>query len=1059
MGLYDPRYEHDGCGVALVARLDGIACNETVRRGLTSLGCMEHRGAEGADADTGDGAGILIQLPDGFFRETSGFDLPAPGRYAVAVLFLPQDRDARSALEHLFTAELGRRGLEIIGWRDVPVQPEHAGRVARTTAPVIRHLFIGCPHHIENQDAFERALYVARRSAEIASGEELIVPTCSSRTLVYKGMVSAPQLPRFYPDLVDDRLESALALVHSRFSTNTFPSWELAHPYRMIAHNGEVNTLEGNRNWMRARHSQLESDLLGPALSDLHPIIRPDGSDSATLDNVAELLVMAGRSLPHALMMLIPEAYEGRDDLPVEVRDFFRYHSSLMEPWDGPASVSFTDGRVIGATLDRNGLRPGRWAVTKDGWVVLASEAGTLPIEPALVKAKGRLRPGRLFVVDLEAGEVYADGQVEATLAARRPYGQWYENAVLHLDDLPDVPERLRPMEPLRVRQLAFGWSAEDVGMLVAPLAGKAKEADGSMGSDVPLAVLSDQAPSLFSYFKQRFAQVTNPAIDPIRENIVMSLQTGVGPELNLLEETPNHPHQLVMEQPVLQNHELRRLRTVDHYVFVHETLDCTWPVEEGPEGLVRALDRLCGDARSAVGVGATILILSDRAMSAERAPIPALLATSAVHHHLVRLGTRLRTGLVVESGEPREVHHIACLLGYGASAVNPYLLFESLPDMIASGELAAGMTVEEATANVVTGIGKGLLKVLSKMGISTVQSYTGAQIFEAVGLDTELVDRHFHGTASRIGGVGLDVLAREALDRHARAYPARHFGGTPGPGHDALLPPGGVYAWRRFGELHQWSPDVVSMLQRAVRAEPANGDARAAYAEFARLANEDNGRRATLRGLLRFREAPEPLPLEAVEPAAEIVKRFATGAMSLGSISPESHETLAVAMNRIGGKSNSGEGGEDPRRNIADPNGDRRHSAIRQVASARFGVTIDYLVHAAQLQIKVAQGAKPGEGGQLPGHKVSDYIAQLRYATPGVELISPPPHHDIYSIEDLKQLIYDLKMVNPRARVAVKLVAEDGVGTIAAGVAKGYADVVHISGHDGGTGASPWSS
>ncbi|MDQ3944502.1 MAG: glutamate synthase large subunit [Actinomycetota bacterium] len=1066
MGLYDPLYEHDGCGVALVARLDGAACHETIRRGLTSLACMEHRGAEGADADTGDGAGLLLQVPDRFFRAVVDFELPEPGRFAVAVLFLPTDDSRRDALQRLFVDRLSRRGLSVLGWRDVPVRPEHAGRVARTTMPVIRHLFVGCPHHLD-QDAFERALYIARRSAEIASGEGLVVPTCSSRTVVYKGMVSAPQLPRFYPDLSDDRLESALVLVHSRFSTNTFPSWELAHPYRMIAHNGEVNTLEGNRNWMRARHSQLDSDLLGADLAELLPIIRPGGSDSATLDNVAELLVMAGRSLPHALMMLIPEAYEGRDDLPDEVRDFFRYHSCLMEPWDGPASVSFTDGRVIGATLDRNGLRPGRWVVTKDGWVALASEAGTLPIDPALVQAKGRLRPGRLFVVDLEQGEVFADGQVEAALATRRPYGQWYEDAVLHLDDLPDIPERLRPVEPLRTRQLAFGWTAEDVRLLMAPLVTRAKEADGSMGNDVPLAVLSDQSPSLFSYFKQRFAQVTNPAIDPIRENIVMSLQTGVGPELNLLEETPNHAHQLVMDQPVLQNHELRRLRAVDHYVFSTETLDCTWPVEEGSAGLARALDRLCGDARSAVGIGTTILILSDRTLGPERVPIPALLAVSAVHHHLVRLGTRLRTGLVVESGEPREVHHIACLLGYGASAVNPYLLFESLPDMIASGELPAGMTLPEAAANAVAGIGKGLLKVLSKMGISTIQSYTGAQIFEAVGLDPELVDRHFHGTASRIGGVGLDVLAREALDRHARAYPGSHPGTAPPPGNGAVLPPGGVYAWRRFGEVHQWSPDVVTQLQRAVRAGGAGGvpeeggeaGARAAYAEFARLANETNGRRATLRGLLRFREAAEPLPLEAVEPAAELVKRFATGAMSLGSISPEAHETLAVAMNRIGGRSNSGEGGEDPERLVPEPSGDRRHSAIRQVASARFGVTIGYLVNADQLQIKVAQGAKPGEGGQLPGHKVSDYIAKLRYATPGVELISPPPHHDIYSIEDLKQLIYDLRCANPQASVSVKLVAEVGVGTVAAGVAKAGADHVVIAGHEGGTGSSPLSS
>ncbi|MEW6473612.1 MAG: glutamate synthase large subunit [Actinomycetota bacterium] len=1068
-GLYDPKNEHDGCGVALVARLDGAPSHEAVRRGLTALANMEHRGAEGADADTGDGAGMLVQIPDRFFRAACDFPLPDPGRYAVAVCFLPTDDRRRQTLEWLLVEKITDVGLDILAWRDVPVCPEAAGRVARQTAPVIRQLFIAAPDGMDG-DAFERALFKARRRAELASNEELIVPTCSSRTIVYKGMLSAPQLPHYYPDLLDERFETALALVHSRFSTNTFPSWELAHPYRMLAHNGEVNTLEGNRNWMRARHSQLESELLGGDVSDLLPIIREGGSDSATLDNVVELLVMAGRSLPHALMMLIPEAFAGRDDLSDEVKGFFRYHSCLMEPWDGPASVSFTDGRIIGATLDRNGLRPGRWMVTTDGWVILASETGTYPVAPELVQAKGRLRPGRLFLVDLERGRVFANGEIEAEVAARRPYGKWFEDHVVNLEDLPEVPSRPRRVDPLRVRQLAFGWTAEDIRVLVTPLASKAKEADGSMGSDVPLAVLSDRSPSLFSYFKQRFAQVTNPAIDPIRESIVMSLQASVGPELNLLEESPHHAHQLVMPQPVLRNDELHKLRNVDHYVFDTETLDCTWPISEGPEGLQKAVERLCAEAAAAVGLGVTILILSDRATSHERVPVPSLLAVSAVHHHLVRRGTRLRTGIVVESGEPREVHHIACLLGYGASAVNPYLLFESLPDMIEAGELPKGMTVAEASANVVAGIGKGLLKVLSKMGISTVQSYTGAQIFEAVGLDPELVDKHFDGTASRIGGVGIDVLAREALERHSRAYPA---------GNGAVLPPGGVYAWRRFGEVHQWSPDVVAQLQRAVRLHPghANGDgdvattnegnvfkdfgddARAAYAEFARLANEDNGRRATLRGLLRFKDAPQPIPLEQVEPASEIVKRFATGAMSLGSISPESHETLAIAMNRIGGKSNSGEGGEDPRRLIPDENGDQRRSAIRQVASARFGVTASYLAHADQLQIKVAQGAKPGEGGQLPGHKVSDYIAQLRYSTPGVELISPPPHHDIYSIEDLKQLIYDLRCSNPRASVSVKLVAEVGVGTVAAGVAKAGADHVVIAGHEGGTGSSPLSS
>src|SRR5688572_59420 len=1072
-GLYDPRYEHDGCGVALVARLDAVPSHEAVQRGLTALANMEHRGAEGADADTGDGAGMLVQIPDRFFRAVADFPLPEAGRYAVAVVFLPTDDRRRQTLEWLLVEKITDAGLDILAWRDVPVHPEAAGQVARQTAPVIRQLFIAAPDGMDG-DAFERALFKARRRAELASSEELVVPTCSSRTIVYKGMLSAPQLHHFYPDLDDERFETALALVHSRFSTNTFPSWELAHPYRMLAHNGEVNTLEGNRNWMRARHSQLESELLGGDISDLLPIIREGGSDSATLDNVVELLVMAGRSLPHALMMLIPEAFAGRDDLTEDVKGFFRFHSCLMEPWDGPASVSFTDGRLIGATLDRNGLRPGRWMVTTDGWVILASEAGTFPVAPELVQAKGRLRPGRLFVVDLERGRVFADGEIEAEVAARRPYGKWFEDHVVNLDDLPAAPSRQRRVDPLRTRQLAFGWTAEDIRVLVTPLAGKGKEADGSMGSDVPLAVLSDRSPSLFSYFKQRFAQVTNPAIDPIRESIVMSLQASVGPELNLLEESPNQAHQLVMPQPVLQNSELHRLRTVDHYVFDTETLDCTWPVSEGPAGLERAVERLCAEAAAAVGLGVTVLILSDRATGHDRVPVPSLLAVSAVHHHLVRRGTRLRTGIVLESGEPREVHHVACLLGYGASAVNPYLLFESLPAMIEAGELPR-TTLEEATANLVAGIGKGLLKLLSKMGISTVQSYTGAQIFEAVGLDADLIAKHFEGTASRIGGVGLDVLAKEALERHARAYPA---------GSGAVLPPGGVYAWRRFGEVHQWSPDVVAQLQRAVRLHPGHAnsgdgmdsgdigtvnegnvfkdfgdDSRAAYAEFARLANEDTGRRATLRGLLRFREAPEPVPLEEVEPASDIVKRFATGAMSLGSISPESHEALAIAMNRIGGRSNSGEGGEDPRRLVTDPNGDQRRSAIRQVASARFGVTASYLANADQLQIKVAQGAKPGEGGQLPGHKVSDYIAELRYSTPGVELISPPPHHDIYSIEDLKQLIYDLRCANPRASVSVKLVAEVGVGTVAAGVAKAGADHVVIAGHEGGTGSSPLSS
>ncbi|QBI21821.1 glutamate synthase large subunit [Egibacter rhizosphaerae] len=1075
--LYDPVHEHDGCGVGLVARLDGVPSHETVRRGLDSLDCMEHRGAEGADVDSGDGAGILLQMPDRFLRavvaEELGADLPEPGRYAVAMCFLPQDEEERSGQEAVLVDAVRRAGQHVLGWRDVPVRPEAIGRVARESAPVIRQLLVAAGEDVSDQAEFERRLYVARRSAAVASGEALTVASCSSRTIVYKGMLTAPQLPTFYPELHDERMESALALVHSRFSTNTFPSWELAHPYRLIAHNGEVNTLQGNINWMRARESQLASELLGDDLEKILPVIRPDGSDSATLDNVLELLTMTGRSLPHAVMMLIPAAYEGRDDLPSEVVDFYRYHSALMEPWDGPASVTFTDGRVAGATLDRNGLRPGRWAVTTDGWVHLASEAGTLELDPATIERTGRLRPGRLFVVDLDRGEVFADGEVEREIAARQPYGDWNDAHAVRLDDLPPVSDDEieptgMPADPLWTRLRAFGWTEEELRSLVAPLARVGKEAVGSMGTDTPLAGMSDQAPPLFSYFKQRFAQVTNPAIDPVRESIVMSLATGVGPEGNLLTETPEHARRLAMSQPVLRDRDMAKLRHADRLVpgvaptmrgFRAETLDCTWPLDEGPEGLGATLDRLCAEADAAVARGTEILILSDRRARSDRAAVPTLLATGAIHHHLVRAGTRLRCGLVAESGEVREVHHVACLLGYGASAVNPYLLFEALPDLVERGELPADVDLEQAEKKVIKGIGNGLLKILSKMGISTLHSYTGAQIFEALGLDEELVARYFTGTASRVGGVDLDVLAREALDRHQRAYPrAHHERAVPAlPDDSGLLPTGGVYTWRRWGETHVWNPETVPLLQKAVghhQGELGGDDPHESYAEFARRVNEDAGRRGTLRGLLRFRESAEPLSVDEVEPASEIVKRFATGAMSLGAISPESHEALAVAMNRMGGKSNTGEGGEDPARF-----GDERRSSIKQVASGRFGVTADYLVNADQLQIKVAQGSKPGEGGQLPGHKVDDHIAWLRHSTPGVELISPPPHHDIYSIEDLKQLIYDLRCSNPEASVSVKLVAEVGVGTVAAGVAKANADYVTIAGHDGGTGASPLSS
>jgi glutamate synthase domain-containing protein 2/glutamate synthase domain-containing protein 1/glutamate synthase domain-containing protein 3 len=943
---------------------------------------------------------------------------------------------------------VAEEGQRVVGWRDIPVDKDYVGITANIYAPYIKQLVVAAEGDLRSdQDAFERKLYVIRRVAELAAGPELVIPSFSSRTLVYKGMLTSPQLLGYYPDLQDPRTKSALALVHSRFSTNTFPSWELAHPYRYIAHNGEINTLRGNVNWMRARESQLASDLFGDDLPKVLPVVRAGGSDSATFDNVLELLALSGRSLPHAVMMMIPEAYEGRDDLPEDLKGFYAFHSALMEPWDGPAAVAFTDGRAIGATLDRNGLRPGRWLETKDGWVVLGSETGVLDEPAENVVRKGRLQPGKLFLVDLDRGRIVEDGEVKREVAGRKPYGEWHERGVTHLDDLPAREPAHGQDQPLRALQRAFGYTQEDLRVLLAPTAARAEEPIGSMGNDLALAVLSDQRPPVFSYFKQLFAQVTNPPIDPIREAIVMSVATGVGSERNLLDESPEHARQVEMKTPILFNSELEKLRQVDAPGFRARTLDATWPVAEGPEGLDAALTRICSEADAALAAGANVLILSDRAVSPERAPVPSLMAVGCVHHHLVREGTRLQAGLVLESGEPREVHHFATLIGYGASAINPYLMFESVAELVENGKVHGVDDAETARWNLVKGIAKGLLKTISKMGISTIQSYNGAQIFEAVGLAGEVVDRCFVGTASRIGGVGLDVLARETLDRHASAYPAAH---------EDLLPVGGVYAWRRDGEHHMWNPETISLLQHAVRH-----GGQQTYEEYSKLVNEDAARRATLRGLLDFRELPEDewLPLEEIEPAKEIVRRFATGAMSLGSLSREAHETLAIAMNRLGGRSNTGEGGEDASRYTPDPNGDSRRSAIKQVASGRFGVNINYLVNADELQIKMAQGAKPGEGGQLPGHKVDRYIGSIRFTTPGVGLISPPPHHDIYSIEDLKQLIYDLRCANPRARVSVKLVSEVGVGTVAAGVAKANADHVLISGFDGGTGASPLSS
>src|SRR3954469_2378959 len=906
-GLYDPRYEHDACGVALVARLDNRKTHEVVDQALTALENLEHRGAAGADPHTGDGAGMLVQMPDRFLRGAVDFELPERGRYGVAMCFLPRDAARRELLESLLERNVRVEGQIVLGWRDVPVDERHVGTTANESRPEIRQLFIGAgPGFMDDQDAFECKLYVIRRIVELAAGPDFYVASCSSRTLVYKGMLIAHQVRNgFYPDLLDERFASAMALVHSRFSTNTFPSWELAHPYRVIAHNGEINTLMGNVNWMRARESQLASHLFGGDLAKVLPVVRPGGSDSATFDNVLELLMLAGRSLPHAIMMMIPEAHEGRDDLPDELKAFYEFHSSFMEPWDGPAAVPCTDGRLMGATLDRNGLRPGRWLETHDGLVLLGSEAGLLDIPPERVKRLGRLQPGKVFLVDLERHRIVEDSEVKAEVSGQRPYRRWLDDHQVHFADLAPAHVTLTGVEPLLLRQLAFGYSQEDLRVLMAPMAARGEEPVGSMGNDNSLAVLSDQPPPLSSYFKQLFAQVPNPPIDPIREAVVMSVSTGIGAEGNLLEEAPEHAHQLVMHGPVIRNVELETLRQVGHEVFETATLDITWPVDEGPGGMQKRLTNLCDEAYDAVEAGVNVIILSDRRVGRERATIPALLAVAAVHHHLVRAGNRLQAGLVLESGEPREVHHFATLIGYGVSAINPYLLFDTVDDLVVRSRVPGVDDPDVAQRNIVKAIEKGLLKTISKMGISTIQSYCGAQIFEAVGLERDLIDRHFTGTASRIGGIGMEVLSQEALDRHARAYPIPE---------GELLPVGGIYAWRRDGERHMWNPETIGLLQHAVRAD--DGDSQQKYDEYSKMVNEQATRRGALRGLLKLRFGAQPeVPLDEVEPAKEIVRRFATGAMSLGSISTPAHETLARAMNRLGGKSNTGEGGEDPRR------------------------------------------------------------------------------------------------------------------------------------------------
>ncbi len=1056
-GLYDPAHEHDACGIGFVASIGGQKSHDIIEKGIQVLINLTHRGACGCDPETGDGAGILIQIPHKFFvRECLqlGFELPAPGQYGVGMTFLPVEKHQRLQCEGILETIIREEGLTVVGWRDTPVNGDAIGREARVSQPYIQQIFVACAPGMD-ESVFERKLYIVRKRAEreiaesdIEGREMFYIPSLSARTIVYKGLLLAPQIEKFYGELSDPDVMSALCLVHQRFSTNTFPSWQLAHPYRYIAHNGEINTLKGNVNWMHARQSILESPLFGADIKKLFPIISPDGSDSSNLDNAVELLFQSGRSLPHVMAMLIPEAWAGNPHMKPEKRAFYEYHASLMEPWDGPAAIAFTDGRFIGATLDRNGLRPGRYVVTNDDLVVVASEAGVLAIEPENVKTKGRLQPGKMFLVDTGEGRIISDKEIKKRLVKQQPYGEWLGENQITMDTLPE-PSRIHgsDRDTILSRQRAFGYTDEDLRMVLEPMASKGEEPVGSMGTDTPLACLSDRPQPLFNYFKQLFAQVTNPPIDPIREEMVMSLISYIGTERNILEETPENCHTLKLPHPILTNRDLEKLRRVSRGDLLAITLPALFRAADGEAGLKRALEELSQRASLAVNSGYTLLILSDRGVDKDYAPIPSLLALAAVHNLLVREKTRTQVALIIESGEPREVMHFALLIGYGASAINPYLALETLEDLASRGYLPDGATSETAVKYFIKAVNKGLLKTFSKMGISTLQSYRGAQVFEAIGLSRDLVDTYFCGTTSRLEGIGLDVLAREAQMKHEHAFhPISEF--------DTELVVGGSYHFRTEGEYHLLNPLTISKLQHSVRENNFQ-----TFQEYTDLIDEQSRNLATLRSLMQLKKSEKPIAIDEVEPAKEIVKRFTTGAMSFGSISKEAHETLAIAMNRIGGKSNTGEGGEDENRFERDPNGDLRRSAVKQVASARFGVTAHYLVNADELQIKMAQGAKPGEGGQLPGHKVDDVIARLRHSTPGVGLISPPPHHDIYSIEDLAQLIYDLKNVNPTARIAVKLVAEVGVGTVAAGVAKAHADVVLISGDSGGTGASPLSS
>ena len=1049
-GLYDPRFEHENCGVAFVVDMHGRRTHQLVEQGITALVHLDHRGASGAETNTGDGAGILIQVPDALYRAELGVELPAAGAYATGIGFFPgDDAEVTSAVEAVGKIAASE-GLEVLAWRDVPVDASSLGSGALDAMPAFRQVFLAAPGGTVTDLDLERRVYVVRKRIEheIGAGDRRIYfPSLSARTIVYKGMLTTPQLRDFYPDLADERVESAIALVHSRFSTNTFPSWPLAHPCRYLAHNGEINTVEGNRNWMRAREALLASDLFPGDISRLFPICTPGASDTASFDEVLELLHLGGRPLPHAVLMMIPEAWENHRHMDPARKAFYRFHASLMEPWDGPANVSFTDGTVIGAVLDRNGLRPGRFWVTADGLVVLGSEAGVLDIPADQIVRKGRLQPGKMFLVDTAQGRIIEDDEVKAGLAAELPYQAWLDQGIIELDELPERPHVRYPHGDVVRRQLTFGYTIEDQKILIAPMARTGGEALGSMGTDTPIAVLSERPRLLFDYFAQRFAQVTNPPLDAIREEMVTSLGGTIGPEQNLLAPGPRSCRQIQLPFPILDNDQLAKLIHVEDSVddFRAVVVQGLYPVAGGGDALREAIESVRRQVSDAIEGGANVVILSDRDSTRELAPIPSLLLTAAVHHHLVREKTRTAVGLVVEAGDAREVHHMALLIGYGAAAINPYLAFETIEDMAARGALP-DVGLDKAVKNYIKGAGKGVLKVMSKMGISTVASYTGAQVFEAVGLGQGLIDEYFTGTTSKLGGIGLDEVATEVALRHAKAYPDR-----PTERAHRELEVGGEYQWRREGEHHLFNPETVFKLQHATRTGRYD-----IFKEYTARVDEQSTRLATLRGLFALKEGERPaVPIDEVEPVSEIVKRFSTGAMSYGSISAEAHENLAIAMNRLGGKSNTGEGGEDPER-LYDPT---RRSSIKQVASGRFGVTSEYLTNADDIQIKMAQGAKPGEGGQLPGHKVYPWVAKTRYSTPGVGLISPPPHHDIYSIEDLAQLIHDLKNANPAARIHVKLVAEVGVGTVAAGVSKAHADVVLISGHDGGTGASPLTS